>query len=59
MLDPSVSVTRIFPLTLIQLRDIVTQGYPPLIDEPVTGAGNEDLWEQRCGEPGEEACPAQ
>jgi hypothetical protein len=59
LLDPSVSVTRIFPLTLIQLRDIVTQGYPPLIDEPVTGAGNEDLWEQRCGEPGEEACPAQ
>ena len=59
LLDPSVSVARIFPLTLIQLRDIVTQGYPPLIDEPVTGAGNEDLWESHCGGEGEPACDAQ
>jgi hypothetical protein len=59
LLDPAVSVTRIFPLTLIQLRDIVTQGFPPLIDEPVTGAGNEDLWDRPCGEPGKEACAAQ
>ena len=59
LLDPAVSVTRIFPLTLIQLRDVVTQGFPPLIDEPVTGAGNEDLWDRPCGGPGEEACAAQ
>jgi hypothetical protein len=59
LLDPAVSVTRLFPLTLIQLRDVVTQGFPPLIDEPVTGAGNEDLWDRPCGGPGEEACAAQ
>ncbi|WP_028056160.1 beta strand repeat-containing protein [Sphingobium bisphenolivorans] len=56
LLDPSVSVSRIFSLSLIELRDIVAQGYPPLIDEPVTGAGNEDLWERRCGGPDEPEC---
>lgn len=56
VLDPTVSVTRAFPLALIQLRDVVTQGYPPLIDEPVTGAGNEDLWDRPCGGPGEAPC---
>lgn len=56
LLDPTVSVTRVFPLALIQLRDVVTQGFPPLIDEPVTGAGNEDLWDRPCGGPGEAAC---
>lgn len=56
VLDPSVSVSRIFTLSLIELRDIVAQGYPPLIDEPVTGAGNEDLWERSCGGPDEPAC---
>ncbi|WDA34951.1 beta strand repeat-containing protein [Sphingobium sp. YC-XJ3] len=56
VLDPSVSVSRIFTLSLIELRDIVAQGYPPLIDEPVTGAGNEDLWERSCGGPDEPDC---
>ena len=56
VLDPSVSVSRIFTLSLIELRDIVAQGYPPLIDEPVTGAGNEDLWERSCGGPDEAGC---
>ncbi|WP_375195940.1 beta strand repeat-containing protein [Sphingobium sp.] len=56
VLDPSVAVGRIFTLSLIELRDIIAQGYPPLIDEPVTGAGNEDLWESPCGGPDEPAC---
>ncbi|QPI74705.1 histidine kinase [Sphingobium sp. Cam5-1] len=59
LLDPTVAVSRIFPAALIELRDVVTQGFPPLIDEPVTGAGNEDLWDRSCGEPGEPACDAQ
>lgn len=58
-LDPTASIPRIFPLALIQLRDIVAEGFPPLIDEPVTGAGNEDLWERRCGGEGEPACNPQ
>ncbi|KEQ51598.1 Adhesin HecA family protein [Sphingobium chlorophenolicum] len=58
VLDPSVQAGRIFTLSLIELRDIVAQGYPPLIDEPVTGAGNEDLWERSCGGPGARACDA-
>ncbi|SCW87568.1 filamentous hemagglutinin family N-terminal domain-containing protein [Sphingobium faniae] len=56
VLDPATVMERIFPLSQIELRDIVTQGYPPLIDEPVTGAGNEDLWESWCGGSGQPAC---
>ncbi|PJG46187.1 histidine kinase [Sphingobium sp. LB126] len=56
VLDPSVAVGRIFTLSLIELRDIIAQGYPPLIDEPVTGAGNEDLWERSCGSADEPGC---
>ena len=48
LLDPSASLARPFQAALVELRDFVEQGYPPLIDEPVTGAGNEDLWESRC-----------
>lgn len=59
LLDPTVAVSRTFPTALIELRDVVTEGYPPLIDEPVTGAGNEDLWDRPCGGPGEPACDAQ
>lgn len=59
LLDPTVAISRIFPTALIELRDVVTEGYPPLIDEPVTGAGNEDLWDRPCGGPGEPACDAQ
>ncbi|WP_340266027.1 histidine kinase [Sphingobium mellinum] len=58
-LDPTAFIPRIFPLALVQLRDIIAQGYPPLIDEPVTGAGNEDLWESDCGGEGEPSCAAQ
>lgn len=33
-----------FLVPLIELRKFEQFGYEPLIDEPVTGAGNEDLW---------------
>ena len=59
LLEPTVAVSRTFPTALIELRDVVTEGYPPLIDEPVTGAGNEDLWDRPCGGPGEPACDVQ
>ncbi|GLV30616.1 hypothetical protein TomTYG75_31310 [Sphingobium sp. TomTYG75] len=59
LLDPTVAVSRIIPTALIALHDVVTEGFPPLIDEPVTGAGNEDLWDRPCGGPGEQACGAQ
>jgi hypothetical protein len=59
VLDPVVPVARVFGLSLIGLRDIVSQGFPPLIDEPVTGAGNDDLWERRCdgGDCGDNSAP--
>ncbi|WP_373488825.1 hypothetical protein, partial [Blastomonas sp.] len=34
----------VFLTPLIELREFEQFGYAPLIDEPVTGAGNEDLW---------------
>ncbi len=30
--------------TLVELKDVLPLGYQPLIDDPVTGAGNDDLW---------------
>ena len=45
------------PTTLISLAEFERFGYEPLIDEPVTGAGNDDLWTQDC-EPDESgSCP--
>ena len=39
------NVPTVFYLTpLIELRNFEDYGYEPLIDEPVTGAANEDLW---------------
>ncbi|MBH1998920.1 MAG: histidine kinase [Sphingomonadaceae bacterium] len=55
-IDPLVTLARVFPKSLIQLREVAAEGYPPLIDEPVTGSGNEDMWESNCGGPGEVAC---
>jgi hypothetical protein len=34
---------------LVELKDILPIGYEPLIDDPVTGAGNDDLWSRRDG----------
>jgi hypothetical protein len=54
------SVGNLLPLALIQLKDYVTPGDEPLIDEPVTGAGNDDLWsvddtKPKC-DPAKEVC---
>lgn len=56
ILDPTVAVAQIFPVAIVELRDFVAEGYPPLIDEPVTGAGNEDLWDSNCSVAGDEGC---
>ncbi|MDX3910482.1 MAG: histidine kinase [Sphingobium sp.] len=56
ILDPAIAVKQIFPVAIVELRDFVAEGYPPLIDEPVTGAGNEDLWDSDCSVSGNEGC---
>ncbi|MEQ1547415.1 MAG: hypothetical protein ABL918_02070 [Chakrabartia sp.] len=38
----------ILPSSLFELKEFEPYGYPPLIDEPVTGAGNDDLWPTDC-----------
>ncbi len=35
-------------LPLLQYRALEPFDSPPLIDEPVTGVGNDDLWQERC-----------
>ena len=43
---------------LIELRDFERFGFQPLIDEPVTGAGNDDLWSDECiKDPKSQGCP--
>lgn len=54
------SVGNLLPLTLVQLKEYVTPGDQPLIDEPVTGSGNDDLWsvddtKPKC-DPAKEVC---
>lgn len=41
----------IFPSTLIQIVDFTPTGIEPVVDEPVTGSGNEDLWLGQGAEP--------
>ncbi|MEJ7927143.1 hypothetical protein WG908_10305 [Sphingobium sp. AN641] len=53
--DPFTRFAPPFAIAEIELRDVEPRGYPPLIDEPVTGAGNDDLWQCDRDEP---ACPA-
>ena len=53
------SVTRLLPLSIIQLKDYANAGNEPLIDEPVTGAGNDDLWsvdDSKTCDPVKQAC---
>lgn len=49
-LDPGETGTGsdLFPTIVVELKDFQPFGYPPLIDEPVTGAGNDDLWMPGC-----------
>jgi hypothetical protein len=47
------------PVSILQLKDNSTAGDEPLIDEPVTGAGNDDLWsvdDSATCDPAKEAC---
>ena len=48
----------LFVAPLIELAETEPLITPPLVDEPITGVGNDDLWESRC-EPGVEnsTCP--
>ncbi|HET9628157.1 MAG TPA: hypothetical protein VFP14_01610, partial [Novosphingobium sp.] len=39
--------SSIFVLPVIQFGEMPLFDSPPLIDEPVTGVGNDDLWQQR------------
>lgn len=59
-LDPSeISNTpRPFPTMVVELKEFEPFGYPPLIDEPVTGAGNDDLWMPACEGEAREGCVA-
>jgi hypothetical protein len=54
-LDPNRSGSNQFPTSLIEVKEFETFGYPPLIDEPVTGSGNDDLWPAAC-DPDKETC---
>jgi hypothetical protein len=56
--DESSSGPSLFPTIVVELKDFEPFGYPPLIDEPVTGAGNDDLWMPACEEE-ESGCPAE
>jgi hypothetical protein len=40
-----------------EIEDIGRFGYEPLIDEPVTGSGNDDLWVPDCDPDKQGACP--
>jgi hypothetical protein len=54
--DPDQSASNLFPTALIEVKEFETFGYPPLIDEPVTGSGNDDLWPATCNA-NDESCP--
>jgi hypothetical protein len=45
--------------TLIQLQDNQPLISPPLVDEPITGVGNDDLWVPECPDGRQEGCPQQ
>lgn len=36
-------------LPIVSFGEFPSFNSPPLIDEPVTGVGNDDLWQQQCG----------
>lgn len=42
--DEQIKAGRITPVVLIQLRGREDQTSRPMVDDPVTGAGNDDLW---------------
>jgi hypothetical protein len=54
---PDPSPPAMFAGPLIELAESDPLVEPPLVDEPITGVGNDDLWEPRC-EADDDACPA-
>lgn len=44
------------PVVQVELDEFQGFSYEPLVDEPVTGSGNDDLWARDC-DPAREACP--
>jgi hypothetical protein len=42
--EESLQASQTRPDPLIQILNVPTSRFDPLIDQPVTGAGNEDLW---------------
>ncbi len=44
-------------LPLIEVAERQPIGSPPLIDEPVTGIGNDDLWQKPCSDERDKECP--
>jgi hypothetical protein len=41
----------------VEIDDVGRLGYEPLIDEPVTGSGNDDLWMRDCDPDQQDGCP--
>jgi hypothetical protein len=41
----------------VEIEDVDDFGYQPLIDEPVTGSGNDDLWAPDCDPAKKGDCP--
>jgi hypothetical protein len=52
---PGYGAASLFVAPVIELADNDPLVAPPLVDEPITGVGNDDLWEPRCAED-DEAC---
>ncbi|HEY6815308.1 MAG TPA: hypothetical protein VI168_07200, partial [Croceibacterium sp.] len=46
----------LFVTPIIELADNAPLVQPPLVDEPITGVGNDDLWEPRCTDDSDAAC---
>ena len=57
--SPESRGTLRLPFMLIQIRDPEEQAFQPVIDDPVTGSGNDDLWAVDDGKacPDGETCP--
>lgn len=49
-LSPRGSDSNSLDLPIVGLVENEPEGSPPLVDEPVTGVGNDDLWQEECKE---------
>ena len=49
-LAPRGSDSNVLDLPIVGLVENEPEGSPPLVDEPVTGVGNDDLWQEECKE---------